>query len=70
MPLSKGSVEAVLVLRSGWGCTSSMGAEKAAAERPPAQPFKMKSSSCLPLAWGPRSPHYFTTPASRPGGFL
>lgn len=49
---------------------SSTGAEKAAAERPPAQPFKIKSSSCLPPAWGPRSPHSFTTPASRPGGFL
>ena len=52
MPLSKGSMEAVLVLRSGWGCTSSMGAEKAAAERPPAQPFKMKSSKLPPSRLG------------------
>lgn len=40
-------------------CSSSRGAQKAAAERPPAQPFKLKSSSCLPPAWGPRSPHRF-----------
>lgn len=70
MLLSKGSVEAVFlfcgVARS---CISSMGAEKQL-QRPPAQPFKLKSSSCLPPAWGPRSPHCFRTPASRPGGFL
>lgn len=51
-------------------CSSSGGAETAAAGRPPAQRFKFKRPRCLPPAWGPRSPRCFTTPASRPGGFL
>lgn len=55
----------------GWpGVVSVLQGQRKQLQRPPVQPLKMKSSSCLPLAWGPRSPHGFTTPASRPGGFL
>lgn len=49
-------------------CVSPAEAEKAAAARPPAQPFKLKRSGCLPPALGPGSLHRLTTPASRPKG--
>lgn len=48
-----------------------MGAKNAAARRPPAQSaLQVEKLRLPPSRPGPRSPRCFTTPASRPGGFL
>lgn len=53
------------------GGVPAMGAKNAAARRPPAQSaLQVEKLRLPPSRPGPRSPRCFTTPASRPGGFL